>query len=108
MKSIFIAYDQAHHDHIIEILNRHSCRGFTGLGIVQGRGSHRGEPHYGTHAWPSLAQAIITVVPDDSAPGVMADLKALDESRPRLGLRAFSGRWKTQSEQPRRIFTDKL
>lgn len=89
MKSIFIAYDQAHHDHIIEILNRHSCRGFTGLGIVQGRGSHRGEPHYGTHVWPSLAQAIITVVPDDSAPGVMADLKALDESRPRLGLRAF-------------------
>ena len=81
MKSIFIAYDQAHHDHIIEILNR--------LGIVQGRGSHRGEPHYGTHAWPSLAQAIITVVPDDSASGVMADLKALDESRPRLGLRAF-------------------
>jgi len=89
MKSILITYDQAHHEAIIEILNRHSCRGFTCLGIVQGRGSHRGEPHYGSHAWPSLAQAIITVVADDSAPRVMADLHALDLEKPRLGLRAF-------------------
>ena len=58
MKAIFIAYDQAHHEGIIDILNRHACRGFTGLGIVQGRGSVKGEPHYGTHAWPSLAQPL--------------------------------------------------
>ena len=89
MKAIFIAYDQAHHEGIIDILNRHACRGFTGLGIVQGRGSVKGEPHYGTHAWPSLAQAIITMVPDSSAPLVLDDLHKLDESRPRLGLRAF-------------------
>ena len=89
MKSIFIAYDQAHHNQIIEILDRHACRGFTGFGIVQGRGSHRGEPHYGSHAWPSLAQAIITMVADETAPRLLADLKALDETKPRLGLRAF-------------------
>lgn len=89
MKSIFIAYDQAHHNAIIDILDRHACRGFTGFGIVQGRGSHRGEPHYGTHAWPSLAQAIITMVPDDTAPRLLEDLRLLDESKPRLGLRAF-------------------
>jgi len=89
MKSIFIAYDQAHHEAILEILDRHACRGFTGFGIVQGRGSAKGEPHYGSHAWPSLAQAIITIVADESAPKVLSDLKALDESKPRLGLRAF-------------------
>lgn len=89
MKSIFIAYDQAHHNAIIDILDRHACRGFTGFGIVQGRGTHRGEPHYGTHAWPSLAQAIITMVPDDTAPRLLEDLRLLDESKPRLGLRAF-------------------
>lgn len=89
MKAIFISYDQAHHEGVLEILNRHACRGFTGFGIVQGRGSKTGEPHYGTHAWPSLAQAIITMVPDVTAPGVLADLKALDETKPRLGLRAF-------------------
>ncbi|MBD5231253.1 MAG: hypothetical protein HDS66_03745 [Bacteroidales bacterium] len=89
MKSILISYDQAHHEAIIEILDKHACRGFTNFGIVQGRGSHKGEPHYGSHAWPSLAQAIITIVPDESAPGVLRDLRALDESKPRLGLRAF-------------------
>lgn len=89
MKAILITYDQAHMEAILEILNHHACRGFTDLGIVQGRGSHKGEPHFGSHAWPSLAQAMITVVPDESAPGVLADLKALDESKPRLGLRAF-------------------
>ena len=89
MKSILITYDQAHEEGIIEILNRHACRGFTNFGTVQGRGSHRGEPHYGTHAWPSLASAIITIVSDEAAPRLMADLHALDQSKPRLGLRAF-------------------
>ena len=89
MKAIFIAYDQAHHNNIINVLDRHACRGFTGFGIVQGRGSVKGEPHYGTHAWPSLAQAIIAMVPDTSADGVLKDLHALDEEKPRLGLRAF-------------------
>lgn len=89
MKSILITYDQAHHEGIIDILNRHACRGFTNFGTVQGRGSHTGEPHYGSHAWPSLASAIITVVSDESAPRVLADLHALDEQKPRLGLRAF-------------------
>ncbi len=89
MKSILITFDQAHQEGILEILNKHACRGFTNFGIVQGRGTHKGEPHYGSHAWPSLAEAIITVVPDESAPAVMADLRALDEAKPRLGLRAF-------------------
>lgn len=89
MKAIFIAYDQAHHEAILDILNRHACRGFTGFGIVQGRGSHRGEPHYGSHAWPSLAQSIITMVPDSTAPKLLQALHELDETKPRLGLRAF-------------------
>lgn len=89
MKAIFIAYDQAHHEKIIEILNHYNCRGFTGFGTVSGRGSVKGEPHYGTHAWPSLAQALITVVEDHRAPIVMEKLHELDEERPRLGLRAF-------------------
>lgn len=89
MKAIFIAYDQAHHEKIIEILNHYNCRGFTGFGTVLGRGSVKGEPHYGTHAWPSLAQALITVVEDHRAPIVMEKLHELDEERPRLGLRAF-------------------
>ena len=89
MKSIFIAYDQAHHEHIIEALDKSGCRGFTSFGTVQGRGSVKGEPHYGSHAWPSLASAIITIVEDSNVEQVLARLRALDEEKPRLGLRAF-------------------
>ena len=89
MKSVFIAYDQSHHEHIIEILGHLNCRGFTSFGTVQGRGTHKGEPHYGTHAWPSLASAMITFVDDDRIQPLLARLRALDEEKPRLGLRAF-------------------
>lgn len=89
MKAIFIAFDQAHYDHIVEMLERSNCRGFTAWDQVTGRGSVDGEPHYGSHAWPSMASAIITVVEDKRVPIVMAKLKAFNDERPKLGLRAF-------------------
>ena len=89
MKAIFIAYDQAHHEQIIEILNSCQCRGYTAFGPVQGRGSHGGEPHLGTHAWPSLAEAMLTMVNDSRVDSLLERLRALDQSKPRLGLRAF-------------------
>ena len=89
MKAIFIAYDQAHHEKILDVLSSHNCRGFTAFGSVQGRGSVNGEPHYGTHAWPSMAGAILTMVENHRADAVMQALHQLDETRPKLGLRAF-------------------
>ena len=89
MQAIFIAFDQAHEHQIIEILERSNCLGFTNFGTVQGRGSKGGEPHYGTHAWPSLASAILTFVEDDRVENILTRLRALDEEKPRLGLRAF-------------------
>lgn len=89
MKAIFIAFDQAHYDRIVEMLERSNCRGFTSWSEVQGRGTVDGEPHYGTHAWPSMASAIITVVEDRRVPIVMEKLRAFNDDRPKLGLRAF-------------------
>lgn len=89
MKSIFIAFDQAHREKIIDILERNNCRGFTAWDQVTGRGSVSGEPHYGSHAWPSLASAIITMVEDNRVPIVLERLRAIDADRPKLGLRAF-------------------
>lgn len=89
MKAIFIAYDQAFHEAIIDALTRLNCRGFTGFGTVQGRGSETGEPHYGTHAWPALAQAILTIVEDHQVDPVLKRLHEFDEGKPLLGLRAF-------------------
>lgn len=94
MKAVFIAYDMAHHENIIDVLNRTSCRGFTAFGEVQGRGSKTGDPHYGTHAWPSLASAILTMVDDDKVDLLLERLHELDQSKPMLGLRAFT--WKIE------------
>lgn len=89
MKAIFIAYDQAHHDQILEVLNSSHCRGYTSFGTVQGRGSDKGEPHLGTHAWPSLAGAMLTMVEDSRVDMVLNRLREVDLAKPRLGLRAF-------------------
>ncbi len=89
MKSIFIAFDQAYTEQIIEVLERSGCRGFTMWDEVHGRGTHQGEPHYGSHAWPSLASSIMTIVEDDRVDKVLGKLHEMDLATPKLGLRAF-------------------
>lgn len=89
MKSIFITFDQAYYNEIIEVLTRNNARGFTAWQEVQGRGSKTGDPHYGSHAWPSIANAIITIVNDNQVEGILAILHEMDIQRPKLGLRAF-------------------
>ena len=68
MKAIFIAYNQAYGEEIVELLDDHGQRGFTQWIDIQGRGGEQGEPHYGSHAWPTENYAILTIVPDDKAP----------------------------------------
>jgi nitrogen regulatory protein PII len=89
MKSILITFDQAYYERIVDMLERNNCRGFTAWQEVQGRGSKSGEPHYGSHAWPSLASAIITVVEDHRVDNVLKTLHEMDVETPKLGLRAF-------------------
>lgn len=89
MKSIFISFDQAYYDRIVTMLEKNNCRGFTAWQEVQGRGSHSGEPHYGSHAWPSMASAIITIVEDNRVDKILSILHEMDVETPKLGLRAF-------------------
>ncbi len=90
MQAILITFDQAYYDRIVEMLERNNCRGFTGWQQVQGRGSRNGEPHYGSHAWPSLASAIITMVDDHRVQKILDILHDMDQATPQLGLRAFT------------------
>ena len=89
MKGVFIAFDQAHKDAVINALTRLNCRGFSFIEQMQGRGSKTGEPHYGTHAWASMNSGIITMVEDNIVEKLLAALKEIDESAEMLGLRAF-------------------
>ena len=89
MKSVFIAFDQAFTERVIDILTRLNCRGFSMVEQLQGRGSKKGIPHYGTHAWPSMCSGIISIVNDDVVDLLLEELHKLDMTREKLGLRAF-------------------
>lgn len=84
-----ITFDQAYNERIVELLDRMNCRGFTRWEQVQGRGSKIGEPHYGSHAWPSMCSAIMTVVDDHKVQPLLDKLHEMDQETEMLGLRAF-------------------
>jgi len=84
-----IILDQAHYDIIVDKLDRLNIRGFTSLKEVYGKGSNDGIPHYGSHAWPSVNNVILTIVEDDKVAGLLKYLKELDNESSNLGLRAF-------------------
>ena len=89
MKSVMITFDQAFYERIIATLDRLNCRGFSYWEQVQGRGSKTGEPHFGSHAWPSMCSAIMTVVDDARVEPLLKALHAMDKETEMLGLRAF-------------------
>lgn len=89
MKAIFISYNQAYNEEITDILEAAGQRGFTRWEDIQGKGGFNGEPHMGSHAWPTMNHAILTVVKDEKVERLLAALKAKDEESPDLGLRAF-------------------
>ncbi|MBP5377792.1 MAG: hypothetical protein II806_05560 [Bacteroidaceae bacterium] len=89
MKTIFITYDRALHDLVIEALDASNARGYTLLSDVSGRGTKTGDPHLGSHAWPTLNDALFTIVEDSQTDPLLKRLRQLDIDNPLLGLRAF-------------------
>jgi vacuolar-type H+-ATPase subunit I/STV1 len=89
MKAILITFDQAYYDRVISTLEKMNCRGFSDFEQVQGIGSKTGDPHYGSHAWPSMCSAVISVVEEKRVDKILAQLHAMDLETEQLGLRAF-------------------
>lgn len=90
MKAVFMACNQSMYDAVIDIMNDMELRGFTGWEELIGRGSKDGEPHLGSHAWPTMNSALISVMEDDKATEFLKRLKQLDENNGKQGLRAFA------------------
>ncbi len=89
MKAIFITFNQAYYEMILTLMDRHNLRGFSYWENVQGRGSKTGEPHYGSHAWPTMNSAIITMVEESKVDHFLDLLHKMDQQTEALGLRAF-------------------
>lgn len=90
MKAVFITYNEAHGEAVMEALEKSFVRGFTMWEQVQGRGTKDGEPHLGSHAWPTMNSAMVTFVDDEAAKRLKERLKEIDALKPKLGLRVFS------------------
>jgi hypothetical protein len=89
MKAVFIPYNQAHKESLIDILDRMSIRGITIWENVQGRGTDKGDPHYGDHAWPTMNSSILAVIPDEKVNTLLDRIHALDKEAENLGIHAF-------------------
>jgi nitrogen regulatory protein PII len=89
MKAICIVYGQSLTEIIEQLLNKLNIRGFTRWEEVHGRGSKSGEPHYGTHAWPTKNGSILTMIEDEKVDILLDSLRQINEQSEQQGLNAF-------------------
>jgi len=92
MKSVMIVFNQANTERVEYMLDMLGIRGFTFFEQVQGRGTNTGEPRRGTHAWPEMNSAVITVVQDEQEAPLLEAVQKLDLRNPEIGVKAFT--WK--------------
>ncbi|MFW5793443.1 MAG: PG0541 family transporter-associated protein [Bacteroidota bacterium] len=89
MKSVFIVYNQALTERVQELLDKANARGFSQWQDVMGRGSINGEPHMGSHTWPAMNSATITIVKDNIAEKLLKGVEEINETAEQQGIRAF-------------------
>jgi len=89
MKAVFIVYNQAHTEKVEFILDRLGINGFTEWNNLKGRGSKGGVPHLGTHTWPEINSATLTIIEDDIVERLIDAVKKMDEQNTDVGARAF-------------------
>lgn len=89
MKSVFIVFNQAFTSRVEYMLDELGINGFTFFEQVQGRGSENGEPRRGTHTWPEMNSAVMTVVEEEKVPEILLTVRKLDARNKAVGIRAF-------------------
>ncbi|MFI3261494.1 MAG: hypothetical protein R3Y26_01160 [Rikenellaceae bacterium] len=89
MRAIFVSYNQAFHEEILNVFMKLNVKGYTAWEEVTGRGSVTGEPHLGTHTWPILNSSMLVFAEDTKAEQLMQQLNDLNTATPQQGLRAF-------------------
>jgi nitrogen regulatory protein PII len=89
MKAVFIIYNQTNSERVDYLFDRLAIRGFTTWEKVDGRGTVDGEPRMGTHTWPEMNSASITMVEDERVDELLHYIQKMDERNPEAGVRAF-------------------
>ncbi len=89
MKAVFIVFNQALTERVLYMLECFKIKGFTQFPLVYGTGTNGGEPRMGSHAWPEMNSAIMTIVEDDLVDPLLKYVGKLDDVNKENGIRAF-------------------
>ncbi len=89
MKAVFIVYNHGITEEVEEILHTLEIKGFTRWLGVHGQGSVSGEPHFGSHIWPSENAALLTVIEDEKVDPLLDQIKETNKMVDEQGLHAF-------------------
>lgn len=89
MKAVFIVFNQAHTEPVKYVIDQLRITGYSWWNDVTGRGTETGDPRMGTHTWPEMNSALITMVEDDSVDALLEKVKRVDEINKEVGIRAF-------------------
>ncbi len=89
MQAVFIVFNQANTERVEYLLDLLEIRGYSWWSDVKGRGSVNGEPRMGTHTWPEMNSAVLTIIPSEKVDPLLEKVKKLDEINLDVGVRAF-------------------
>jgi nitrogen regulatory protein PII len=89
MKAVFIVFNQAHTERVEYIVDQLGINGFTWWNEVKGRGSETGEPRMGSHTWPEMNSAMMTMIQEEMLEPLLERVRKIDQINPEVGIRAF-------------------
>lgn len=89
MKTVMIVYNHGITEEVEEALENLNIRGFTRFLNVHGQGSKKGEPHMGTHIWPSQNAVVLTVINDGLVDTLLEKVKEINAEAEEQGIHAF-------------------
>jgi meiotically up-regulated gene 157 (Mug157) protein len=84
--AIFILYDRAIDEEVMDLLTSCCIEYYTRWHDVSGVGSTG--PHLGDHVWPALNNVMMTVVDEERKAEILERVRRLQEDFPFTGLRA--------------------
>ena len=89
MKAVLIVFNQINTERVEYMFDHLKIRGYTWWNEVTGRGTETGEPRKGTHTWPEMNSAALTIIPDEEVDTLLKRIQAMDEINKEVGVRAF-------------------
>lgn len=89
MKAVMIIFNHGITEEVNEALEGLKIRGYTRFLDVHGVGTVDGEPHLGSHVWPTKNSVIFTIIQDDLVDPLLDKIKEIDREAKEQGIHAF-------------------